>query len=130
MEELDEERDLVGFDLNCCKFHDLVRPGGIRLIVLSFMKKKNNLGFGMDGRVLILFSSSDEDDDELRDRLPLLEVVTKAWLVEKLLDGDEIEGDEIGGLALSTGLPLLPVTGCRSAQVSAPLRWKNRDESG
>ena len=78
----------------------------------------------MDGRVLILFSSSDEDDDELRDRLPLLEVVTKAWLVEKLLDGDEIEGDEIGGLALSTGLPLLPVTGCRSAQVSAPLRWK------
>ena len=86
----------------------------------------------MDGRVLILFSSSDEDDDdELRDRLPLLEVVTKAWLEEKLLDGrDEIEGDEIGGLALSTGLPLLPVTGCRSAQVSAPLRWKNRDESG
>ena len=85
----------------------------------------------MDGRVLILFSSSDEDDDdELRDRLPLLEVVTKAWLVEKLLDGDEIEGDEIGGLALSTGLPLLPVTGCRSAHVSAPLRWKNRDESG
>ena len=78
----------------------------------------------MDGRVLILFSSSDEDDDELRDRLPLLEVVTKAWLVEKLLDGDEIEGDEIGGLALSTGLPLLPVTGCRSAQVSPPLRWK------
>ena len=129
MEELDEERDLVGFDLNCCKFHDLVRPGGIRLIVLSFMKKKN-LGFGMDGRVLILFSSSDEDDDELRDRLPLLEVVTKAWLVEKLVDGDEIEGDEIGGLALSTGLPLLPVTGCRSAQVSAPLRWQNRDEIG
>ena len=85
----------------------------------------NNLGFGMDGRVLILFSSSDEDDDELCDRLPLLEVVTKAWLVEKLL-----EGDEIGGLALSTGLPLLPVTGCRSAHVSAPLRWKNRDESG
>ena len=84
----------------------------------------------MDGRVLILFSSSDEDDDELRDRLPLLEVVTKAWLVEKLLDGDEIEGDEIGGLALSTGLPLLPVTGWRSAQVSAPLRWKHRDESG
>ena len=78
----------------------------------------------MDGRVLILFSSSEDDDDELRDRLPLLEVVTKAWLVEKLLDGDEIEGDEIGGLALSTGLPLLPVTGCRSAQVSAPLRWK------
>ena len=129
MEELDEERDLVRFDLNCCKFHDLVRPGGIRLIVLSLMKKKN-LGFGMDGRVLILFSSSDEDDDELRDRLPLLEVVTKAWLVEKLLDGDEIEGDEIGGLALSTGLPLLPVTGCRSAHVSPPLRWKNRDESG
>ena len=85
----------------------------------------------MDGRVLILFSSSDEDDDdELRDRLPLLEVVTKAWLVEKLLDGDEIEGDEIGGLALSTGLPLLPVTGCRSTHVSPPLRWKNRDESG
>ena len=85
----------------------------------------------MDGRVLILFSSSDEDDDdELRDRLPLLEVVTKAWLVEKLLDGDEIEGDEIGGLALSTGLPLLPVTGCRSAHVSPPLRWENRDESG
>ena len=85
----------------------------------------NNLGFGMDGRVLILFSSSEDDDEELRDRLPLLEVVTKAWLVEKLL-----EGDEIGGLALSTGLPLLPVTGCRSAQVSPPLRWKNRDESG
>ena len=99
--------------IDCFKFHE-----------------KSNLGFGMDGRVLILFSSSDEDDDELRDRLPLLEVVTKAWLVEKLVEGDEIEGDEIGGLALSTGLPLLPVTGCRSAQVSAPLRWKNRDESG
>ena len=48
-----------------------------------------DLGFGMDGRLLTLFSSSDEEEEELRDLLPLLVVVvvvTKAWLVEWLLE--------------------------------------------
>ena len=44
----------------------------------------------MDGRLLTLFSSSDEDEEELRDLLPLLVlvlvVVTKAWLIEWLLE--------------------------------------------
>ena len=44
-----------------------------------------DLGFGRDGRLLTLFSSSDEEEeDELRDLLPLLVVVTKAWLTEWL----------------------------------------------
>ena len=48
-----------------------------------------DLGFGRDGRLLTLFSSSDEEEDELRDLLPLLVVVTKAWLTEWL--------EEMGG---------------------------------
>ena len=50
-----------------------------------------DLGFGRDGRLLILFSSSEEDEDELRDLLPLVVVVTRAWLTEWLAE------EEMGG---------------------------------
>ena len=56
-------------------------------IVVNIFTK--DLGFGREGRLLTLFSSSDEEEDELRDLLPLLVVVTKAWLTEWL--------EEMGG---------------------------------
>lgn len=43
--------------------------------------------------MLILFSSSDEEEDELRDLLPLLVLVSKAWLTEWLVEEEE----EVGG---------------------------------
>jgi hypothetical protein len=51
---------------------------------LEELDEERDLGFGRDGRLLTLFSSSDEEEDELRDLLPLLVVVTKAWLTEWL----------------------------------------------
>ena len=44
--------------------------------------------------MLILFSSSDEEEDELRDLLPLLVLVSKAWLTEWLVEEEE---EEVGG---------------------------------
>ena len=73
LEELDEERDLR-------------RKIWVYWLIRE-LDLTRDLGFVMDGRLLTLFSSSDEEEEELRDLLPLLVVVvTKAWLVEWLVE--------------------------------------------